>query len=59
MRDRYKSKQGGPSMLGWILWIINLVYAFTEWGFWHGICNIFIPYALAWDIAEYLIRVLN
>lgn len=39
---------------GGVFYLINLFYAFIYWGFWHGILNLFIPYALAWDIVKWI-----
>jgi len=43
--------------IGTVLWIANLIYAFMYWGFWHGLLNIFIPYALIWDLIVNVARV--
>lgn len=39
-----------------ITWLVAVVYAFVKWGFFHGILNIFIPYAIVWDIVQFLIE---
>lgn len=43
-----------------IIWIINLIYAFKYWGFGYGILNIFIPFALIWDLfTKYLLHLVR
>lgn len=48
------------SGLGGVYWVFNLIYSFKVWGILHGILNMFIPYALAWDmVVKFIIPALN
>ena len=54
-----KELQKGESEIGCsigIIWFIAVIYAFMKWGVLHGIINIFIPYALPWDVAKFLVN---
>lgn len=42
--------------IGTVFWIVNLIYALIYWGFWWGILNIVIPFAIIWDLVGMLGR---
>jgi len=38
-------------LVGDLFWIANTIYAFKFLGFWYGLLNMLIPYAIIADIA--------
>jgi len=45
-----EGKSGCVLRIGGLFWLANLIYTCLYWGGWHALFNIFVPYAIIFDL---------